>query len=121
MTLRQSVPASLIAGRWLVVLVCYLDDSGKDPQNPFTTIGGYIAREDDWAAFETAVEPWFSEYRVPILHAKELKGTKGPFKDWTVLRKQAFVSRVCLARNPNVMMGRPRFTKRTSYIVDSAE
>src|ERR1700721_418925 len=30
------------------MLVCYLDDSGKDPQNPITTVAGYIARETAW-------------------------------------------------------------------------
>jgi hypothetical protein len=38
--LRQLVPPFLLAGKWIVVLVCYLDDSGKDPQNRITTIAG---------------------------------------------------------------------------------
>jgi len=68
--LRQLVPPYLLAGRWIVVLVCYLDDSGKDPQNPITTLAGYIARDTAWEAFESDVEPWFSEFNVGILHAK---------------------------------------------------
>jgi hypothetical protein len=30
------------------VLICYLDDSGKDPQNPITTLAGYVARDAAW-------------------------------------------------------------------------
>jgi hypothetical protein len=105
MTLRQLVPQSILRGRWIIVLVCYLDDSGKDPQNPVTLLGGYVARDVGWEAFETAVEPWFDEFGVRILHAKELRGGRGDFRGWTVLRKQAFVSRVCQARDPHVMMG----------------
>jgi hypothetical protein len=52
---------SLLAGRWIVVLVCYLDDSGKDPQNRITMVAGYIAKDDQWEAFEVAVELWFTE------------------------------------------------------------
>ena len=64
------------------MLVCYLDDSGKDPQNIVTTIAGYIATEDGWAAYEAAVEPIFAKYGVNVLHAKELHDTHGEFADW---------------------------------------
>lgn len=87
------------------MLVCYLDDSGKDPQNPITTIAGYIARDTDWERFETEVERWFAEYGVNVLHAKQLHDTDGDFQGWSAIRKQAFVSRICQARNPHVMMG----------------
>jgi hypothetical protein len=48
------------------MLVCYLDDSGKDSQNPITTIAGYVPSEDAWAAFEKEVEP-FGEIRELII------------------------------------------------------
>jgi hypothetical protein len=87
------------------VLVCYLDDSGKDPQNLCTTIAGYAATETAWEAFEVDVEPWFKEFGVGVLHAMDLHGTRGDFKGWSVLKKQAFVSRICQARNPHIMLG----------------
>jgi hypothetical protein len=87
------------------MLVCYLDDSGKDPQNSITTLAGYIARDTQWEAFEAEVEHWFKEFGVRVLHAKELHDTDGDFKGWTVLKKQAFVSRVCQARTPHLMIG----------------
>jgi hypothetical protein len=43
------------------VLVCYLDDSGKDRQNPITAVAGYIAKDDGWKTFESEVEPIFVE------------------------------------------------------------
>jgi hypothetical protein len=73
-------------------LVCYLDDSGKDPQNPATTLAGYVADESAWAGFEAEIEPLFAKYAVGILHAKELHSTKGDFKNWTVLEKHSFVA-----------------------------
>ncbi len=88
---HRLIPPNLLAGRWIVVLVCYLDDSGKDPQNPVSTIAGYVAREAAWAAFESEGESWFSEYGVNILHAKDLQDTDGEFSGWPVLKKQAFV------------------------------
>ena len=39
------------------MLKCYLDDSGKDPQNSITTIAGYAATAQQWTAFETDAEP----------------------------------------------------------------
>ncbi len=97
------------------MLTCYLDDSGSDYQNPITTIAGYIAKDWDWEKFERAVEPSFEEYNVKILHAMDLHKTKGEFKDWSVLKKQAFVSRVCLARNPNVMIGMSMSVLKDTY------
>ena len=41
------------------MLVCYLDDSGQDPQNTVTTLAGYIAREGDWKQFEGEIEADF--------------------------------------------------------------
>jgi len=90
------------------VLVCYLDDSGKDPQCSITTLAGYIARDTAWEAFETDVDRWFAEYDINVLHARDLHASDGEFSDkekWTVLRKQAFVSRICQARTPHLMMG----------------
>lgn len=119
--LRELIPLSLLAGRWVVVLVCYLDDSGKDPQNPITTLAGYIARDSGWAAYEDAVEPWFTEYGVRVLHAKQLHDTDGEFEGWSVLKKQTFVSRICQARAPHLMMGLSMSALKDQYRVRAAE
>ena len=39
------------------MLVCYLDDSGKNKQSAFTCLAGYVAPEEVWAEFEKNVEP----------------------------------------------------------------
>ena len=68
------VPRSLLAGRWIVVLVCYLDDSAGDPKkNPVTTIAGYIARDTTWKAFETEVEPILGKLTSEFSMPKNLK------------------------------------------------
>jgi hypothetical protein len=95
LTLRQLIPRSILAGRWVAVLVCYLDDSGKDPQNRITTMAGFIAPEICWEAFELTVEPVFVEYGVEILHAKPLHDTDVPFDGWRTGKKRAFVTRIC--------------------------
>jgi hypothetical protein len=98
------------------VLACYLDDSGKDPQNPITTIAGYVASEDAWAKFETEVEPILAERSVSILHAMDLQGTRGEFEEWSVLTKQAFVARIAQVAARHISMGvsmRPKLSKRS--------
>jgi hypothetical protein len=103
------------------VLTCYLDDSGKDPQSPITTLAGYIARDTEWPSFEAHVEPWFTEFKVGVLHAKELHDTDGNFKEWSKLRKQAFVSRICQARNPCLLMGLSMSALKGMYEMRAAE
>lgn len=87
------------------MLVCYLDDSGTDPQNPIVTLAGYVATDEQWKAFEAEVEPWFTEFEVSVLHAKELHNTDGEFRAWTVLKKQAFVARLCQVMSRHVQLG----------------
>jgi hypothetical protein len=105
----------------LVVLVCYLDDSGKDPQNPITTLAGYVARDTEWPGFEADVEPWFTKFKVGVLHAKQLHDTDGDFTDWSRLRKQAFVSRICQARNSHLLMGLSMSALKGTYEMRAAE
>ena len=87
------------------MLACYLDDSGKDALNPITTIAGYVAKEEAWAAFESEVEPYFAERTVSVLHAVDLHGTRGDFKGWSVLNKQAFVARIMQVASEHVSFG----------------
>jgi hypothetical protein len=112
---RRPLPRTLTAERWLVVLVCYLDDSGKDPQNPIETVAGYIGKDHAWQAFETEIEPIFAEKKVTILHAKELHDTDGDFKGWSRLQKQAFLARIGLVAARHLMMGFSMSALKGSY------
>lgn len=103
------------------VLVCYLDDSGKDPQNRITTIAGYIATEEDWRAFEVDVEPVFQKRKVRILHAKEMHDTDGDFKSWPVLSKEAFVSQICQSMSRHVALGVTMSAVKDTYKIRAAE
>ena len=65
-----------------------------------------MSREiQDWAAFETKVEPIFAHAKVDILHAVDLHHTTGVFKGWRVLSKQAFVARICRVLSEHNMLG----------------
>ena len=97
------------------MLVCYLDDSGKDSQNPITTIVGYVASEEGWAKFEEEVEPYFAERSVSVLHATDLHGTRGEFKSWSVLKKEAFVARIALVAAKHVVFGVSMSAEKGNY------
>jgi len=87
------------------MMVCYLDDSGKDPLNRITTVAGFVADKDEWTKFETAIEPIFAEYGVPVLHALDLHHTDKYFREWKFIKKQAFVYKICHAMTPYVPLG----------------
>jgi len=103
------------------MLVCYLDDSGKDPQNRIITLAGFVAPEDAWRSFEAEVESWFTEFGVKVLHTKELHHTDGEFKGWTVLRKQAFVARLCQAMSHHLPVGVSMSALKETYATRAAE
>ena len=104
-SLRLAHPTLPSHERVKIMLVCYLDDSGKDHQNPITTVAGYLARDENWTTFEAEVAPIFADKNVPILHAKELHDTDGYFEGWTILQKQAFVARVGQVASRHLLMG----------------
>ena len=97
------------------MLTCYLDDSGKDPQNPITTVAGYLARDDAWQAFETEVEPIFAEKKVSVLHARDLHAGDSDFKGWIVLQKHAFVAQIMNVAAPRVMIGVSMSAHKDNY------
>ena len=97
------------------MFVCYLDDSGKDRENPITTLAGYVAMEAAWIRFERNVEPVFKKFGVEVLHAVNLHNTKGDFKLWPRDKKKQFVSRVCEAMAPNVPLGISFSVDKKSY------
>ena len=97
------------------MLICYLDDSGKDPQSHVTTLAGFVARASDWQAFEHEVEPIFERRGVSHLHAKELEDTDGEFKGWSVLKKQAFVAEFCQVLSRYSMLGVSMSCVKSTY------
>jgi hypothetical protein len=103
------------------MLTCYLDDSGKDAQNPITTVAGFIARNEQWAKFEKAAELHFTEFNVKLLHTVDLYHTAGEFKDWTLLKKQFFVGRLCREMSSRVLQGLTMSARKTSYSSRAAE
>ena len=97
------------------MLICYLDDSGKDSHNPSTTLAGYVARDTEWHLFEEHVGSVFKESGVEVLHAIDLHQTKGDFKGWDLANKLEFVSRVCAAMAPHIPLGLSVSVQKTNY------
>jgi hypothetical protein len=67
------------------------------------------------------VERWFTEYKVGVLHAKELHDSDGDLKGWPRIKTRAFVSRICQARTPHLMMGLSMSVLKGTYQVRAAE
>jgi hypothetical protein len=103
------------------MLVCYLDDSGKDLQNSITTIAGYAMTAQQWTAFETDGEPIFAEYDVNVLHATDLHGSRGEFVGWSILKKQSFVAKLCTALSQHALLGVSASPHKAQYKNRAAE
>lgn len=105
------------------MLVCYLDDSGKDPQNPITSLGGYATSDNAWAAFEQNAEPIFQKYLGDEpLHAKDLYHGEGVYEGWKVLKKQSFVAQLCMKLYPlQPLKGISFAVRKANYATRAAE
>jgi hypothetical protein len=121
LSLSGVIPRSVLAGRWVAVLVCYLDDSGKDPQNRITALAGFIAPEACWEAFELAVEPVFQKYDVEVLHTRKLHATDGCFKGWSINKKRTFVSEICSHMHSFIPLGVCMSAVKSTYAQRASE
>jgi hypothetical protein len=79
------------------------------------------ATDEQWAAFETDVEPVFSEYGVNVLHTKDLHDTDGEFKGWKVIKKQAFVAKICRVMSKHVPLGMSMSALKETFASRAAE
>lgn len=105
------------------MLVTYLDDSGKDPENPITSLGGYAGSEEAWATFEQEAEPIFQKYiGDEPLHAMNLYQGTGLYEGWKVIQKQSFVSQLCMKLYPQQpLLGVSFSVQKASYAKRAAE
>jgi hypothetical protein len=56
-----------------------------------------------------------------VLHTVDLYHTAGEFKDWTLLKKQFFVGRLCREMSSRVLQGLTMSARKTSYSSRAAE
>lgn len=78
-----------LSGRITLVVVAYLDDSGKH-DSAVVTMAGFVSRARDWTLFEQGSEALFLESGVNVFHAKEFSNGKDDFRGWTDARKREF-------------------------------
>ncbi len=75
-----------------MLLKFYADESGvHGAESPITVLGGYMAPDDQWTAFDLSWRAYLAGYGVQSSHAKELEHSKGVFRSWPTLQKQAFL------------------------------
>lgn len=97
------------------MLVCYLDDSGSDPQNPISTMAGFVALADEWERFEAAVEPIFAAYGIGILHTMDLHHRRNEFDGWDTSKTRELIAEICLSMSPYVLHGLSMSTLKQTY------
>jgi Protein of unknown function (DUF3800) len=89
---NRSTFSSPSAGRLIVMLACYLDDSGaSDKSIPFATLGGYVAYKPAWEVFEPKARAYLASENVTCIHGKEFYSNDGEFKGWKVQRRIDFL------------------------------
>jgi len=63
-------------------LVVYLDESGTQAGAPVLSVGGWMAREDAWAAFTAEWQQAMTDYGIDHFHMTTFENRKGPFANW---------------------------------------
>lgn len=112
------LPRSVLAGRIVALLTCYLDDSGTHPDSPLVTLAGYVMADVEWEKFEVEVEPFFKKRGVKILRGFDIQQNEGCFADkdvWKVLNKQAFIGEVGRTLKPHGPVGLSISVTRAAY------
>lgn len=101
-----------------MVLVCYLDDAGTDPQNQFVSLSGFIGTLDAWAAFEDEAKSVMDEYGVSYIRGRDIWASDGDYSDqkiWTIDHKIKFIEALNEKLAPRVGLGVSFGTHKTQY------
>lgn len=75
----------------VVVLFCYLDDSGEDNE-PLITLAGYLSLEECWRHFEVEARAYFDSKSISHLHTVDFHHSRGEFDGWDWGRKRKFAT-----------------------------
>lgn len=69
---------------FMAILSAYLDASGSvsDPRCHIFTVAGYVATDEQWAAFEDEWQRALDESGITHLHMKHFAHSRGEFLDW---------------------------------------
>jgi hypothetical protein len=68
----------------------YLDDSGTHDGSPCVCLTGFVANERRWGDLSRRWGTCLDSYGVRYFHAAELERLRGPYRGWTVGKKDAF-------------------------------
>jgi Protein of unknown function (DUF3800) len=101
--------------RPVIVLQCYLDDSGSRDL-PVVTLGGFLSTLQNWEAVEPRLNVIMDRAGIPVFHAKEFHSTKRPFSGWSRLRKQSFADEIFSATRGLLMSGHSWTIKRAAML-----
>jgi hypothetical protein len=74
----------------LMVWTAYLDESGTH-DSPVMLLGGHLANEQQWKAFDSAWKSLLDSEGVTSCHGKDLRHSAKQFKGWPRQRRDSFV------------------------------
>jgi hypothetical protein len=72
----------------------YIDASGSglDPNITVISVGGFIASQEVWAAFDKAWQALLNRFGVTALHMREFAHGRGEFTGWNNEKRQLFLN-----------------------------
>ena len=90
------------ARSYVMALVCYLDDSGTDPQCPYVVMAGYLTTLDSWQVFEAEAAKVMERYGVTYIRGRDLFASDGDYEGWTFDQKVRFITEINAVLSPNI-------------------
>lgn len=91
--------------RYVVSLVCYLDDSGSDKGQPIVALGGYITPFDQWQEFEAKAGKYLLDQGIEYIHAIDLRKGSGEFSGWGEPDRVKFLAELYEIAKDHVALG----------------
>jgi hypothetical protein len=72
-----------------MVMIAYLDESGTHGDgSPAVILGGFIANESAWPAYESDLQALFSVHALDHFHANKFRKRSGSFKGWSAAQQR---------------------------------
>lgn len=88
-------------------MIGFLDESGHSSATEFLALAAFVARDEDWMAFDRLWRVALHDTQAPYLHMREFAHRVGAFAGWTEERRRALLGPCVQAVNsiPAVAIG----------------
>jgi hypothetical protein len=96
-------------------VIAYFDESGTHTDATVLSVGGYMASEERWAAFDVQWQQALTDYGIEYFHMAAFENRQAQFKDWPENKRIPRLNRLMTIINRHTSVSAGMSIDRVAY------